>query len=101
MNLRGKHSLSRSLDLSHEGNKGLGVDEILTPGDFEFPVLLDEREGEDGLIYERGIVDGRDQVCRLRRGYGSPTETRRQLCVEGRTCMITFPGASITLWTVT
>ena len=75
MNLRSTHPLGRSLDLSHEGNKGLGIDEILTPGKFEFPVLLDERDGEDGLVGERGAVDGRDQVCCLHCGYGSPSET--------------------------
>lgn len=68
---------------------------------FELPVLLDERDGEDGLVGERSAVDGRDQVCCLRRDYGSPSEPTLQWCVEGRTCMMTFPGTSTTLWIVT
>jgi len=75
VNLRSTHPLSRSLDLRHEGNERLGVDEFLTPGEFEFPALLDERDGEGSLVGERGAVGGRDQVCCLRRGYGSPSET--------------------------
>ena len=47
----------------------MGVDELLTPGELEFPVLLDEGEGEDTFVDEGGTIGVRDQVCRLRRGY--------------------------------
>ena len=101
VDLRTKSPTGRSLGLGHEGNKGLGVNKFLTPGEFEFPVLLDKRDGKDGLVDERGAVDGRYYVRCLRRGYGLPSETTWQLCVEGRTCRMTFPGISITSWTVT
>ena len=60
VDLQSRHPLGRSLGLSHEGNKCLGVDEFLTPGELEFPALLDEREGEDTFVDERGAVDGRN-----------------------------------------
>lgn len=62
-----RYSLSRDRgNLSHKLVVLLGVNELLAPGEFELPVLLDERDGEDGFVDELGAVDGRKFICRLR-----------------------------------
>ena len=51
-----------------------GVREVLDLGDLEFPVLLDEREDEDGVVIDRGTVGGRPDGCHLHDRYVSRLE---------------------------
>jgi len=103
VNLRSRHPLGHSAsldDLGSEGSVLLTVDEFLTLGDLEFPVLLDEREDVDSFIGERDAVDGRTYVRRLCRSYLSLSEVTWRFRIEGRTWTTTFPGASIVSWIV-
>lgn len=72
-----KRRLTRNLgNFSGEGAKLLGVDEFVTTGDLEFPVLFDKREGVYSFVGEPDAVDGSAYICALRSGYTLSPETR-------------------------
>jgi len=86
MDLRSRHPLGHSLgELGGEGPVLLTVDEFLTPGDLEFPILLNEREGVDGFVGERDAVDGGTYVCCLCRSYALIFEATWRFGTVGRT----------------
>jgi len=97
VDLLSNYPLGRSLDSSSdEGAALLGVGEVLAMDDFKLPVLFDKSEDADSFVGERGSGDGSHHSCDLRRDYMSLSGTTWRFHVEGRTWMITFPGASIT-----
>ena len=81
---------------SEESNTWLGVGEVLAVKDLKIPILLDKSEDGDNIVGKRAPKDGRDHPCSLRCGYVLWSEMTLRFCVEGRTWMTTFPGASIT-----
>jgi len=86
MDLRSRHHLGHSLgQLGGEDPVLLTVNEFLTPGDLEFPILLNEREGIDGFIGERDAIDGGTYVCCLRRSYALVFKATWRFGIVGRT----------------
>jgi hypothetical protein len=45
----------------------LRVGEILNLEDLNFPILLDKRNDDEGVVVARGTVDEREHACGLRR----------------------------------
>ena len=63
------YPLSRCLDGSSDhGVTPLGVGEILTMEDLEFPILLDKSDDAKSFERERDPRDGGQRSCGLRRG---------------------------------
>jgi hypothetical protein len=76
VDLLSSYPLGRSFDSSsEEGLALLGVCEVLTMEDLEFPVLLDNSDDGDRFVGKRGPGDGSRHVCELRRGYMLWSET--------------------------
>jgi len=69
VDLRSRRYLCRCLgNRSIEGAALLGIGEVLTLKNFSFPVLLDESEDRDRIVFVCGTVDHSGHSCGLRRG---------------------------------
>jgi len=70
VDLLSSYPLCCSLDSpSNECITLLGVDEVLAIDDLEFPILLDNSEGDDSIVADRGPEDGGEHGRELRCGY--------------------------------
>lgn len=71
---------------------------VLKPEDFELSISLDGSHDGEAIVFERGATGGSAQARPLCRGDVLWAETAKQVCVQRRTWITTFPGASIALW---